>query len=160
MSVMPAHKLAHVLETIKRLWLKRQAAAMDDVTFHMTWLRDWSDYAASNTVNADIPGEKPARYCIRAVLVKPERADRNRQSIAHVVDGLSTPMHIEFHGQAGCEPAQRWFSARGGWCRAIFWSPQLATLGTNYRAGAVMTSWVPAEAHGKCPKATASRSIA
>ena len=57
---------------------------MDDVTFNMIMLRDWSDYAAINTVYAEyFPGEKPARYCIQCGLVKPD-ALIEIASIAHV----------------------------------------------------------------------------
>ena len=47
--------------------------SMDDVTFNHVFLKDWADYAAINGVYAEyFPGEKPARYCIRCDLVKPD----------------------------------------------------------------------------------------
>ena len=38
-----------------------------------TGTRDWADYAAINAVYAEyFPGDKPARYCIQAGLVRPD----------------------------------------------------------------------------------------
>ena len=62
----------HVLETIKTT-LEAAGATMTDVAFNHIFLRDFADYAAMNKVYAEyFPGAKPARYCIRADLVKPE----------------------------------------------------------------------------------------
>ena len=62
----------HVLETIKTT-LAAAGATLADVAFNHIFLRDFADYAAMNTVYAEyFPGAKPARYCIRADLVKPE----------------------------------------------------------------------------------------
>lgn len=73
----------HVLETIKRV-IETAGGSMDDVTFNMIMLKDWSDYPLINAVYAEyFPGEKPARYCIQAGLVKPE-ALIEIASIAHL----------------------------------------------------------------------------
>jgi aminoacrylate peracid reductase len=73
----------HVLETIKKV-IETAGGTMDDVTFNMIMLRDWSDYAAINLVYAEyFAGEKPARYCIQCGLVKPE-ALVEIASIAHI----------------------------------------------------------------------------
>ena len=62
----------HVLEVIK-VTLEAAGATMADVAFNQIFLRDLADYAAFNRVYAEyFPGAKPARYCIRADLVKPE----------------------------------------------------------------------------------------
>ena len=62
----------HVLETI-RTTLEAAGATLADVAFNSIFLRDFADYAAMNAVYAEFfPGAKPARYCIRADLVKPE----------------------------------------------------------------------------------------
>ncbi len=62
----------HVLETI-RTTLEAAGAALTDVAFNHIFLRDFADYPAMNKVYAEyFPGAKPARYCIRADLVKPE----------------------------------------------------------------------------------------
>ncbi|MCY7296916.1 pyrimidine utilization protein C [Alteromonas sp. a30] len=62
----------HVLETIKSV-VEEAGGTMDDVTFNTIIITDWDNYAAVNKVYAEyFPGEKPARYCIQAGLVKPE----------------------------------------------------------------------------------------
>ena len=46
---------------------------MADITFNMIFLKDFADYAQMNNVYAEyFPQNPPARYCIRADLVKPE----------------------------------------------------------------------------------------
>ena len=78
-----AAQTRHVLETIKGV-VEEAGGTMDDVTFNMIMVRDWSDYAAINVVYAEyFPGEKPARYCIQCGLVKPD-ALIEIASIAHV----------------------------------------------------------------------------
>ncbi len=73
----------HVLETIKKV-VKTAGGTLDDITFNMIMLRDWSDYAAINLVYAEyFAGEKPARYCIQCGLVKPD-ALVEIASIAHI----------------------------------------------------------------------------
>lgn len=67
-----AAQTRHVLDTIK-LTLEAAGATLADVAMNHIFLRDLSDYAAFNTVYADyFPGQKPARYCVRCDLVKPE----------------------------------------------------------------------------------------
>ncbi|RKP57801.1 pyrimidine utilization protein C [Pararobbsia silviterrae] len=81
-----AAQTRHVLETISRV-VAEAGGTMADVTFNMIMLRNWSDYAAINTVYAEFfPGEKPARYCIQCGLVK-EDALVEIASIAHIGDG-------------------------------------------------------------------------
>ncbi|WP_309544650.1 pyrimidine utilization protein C [Alkalilimnicola ehrlichii] len=78
-----AAQTRHVLETIKGV-VEEAGGTMDDVTFNMIMIREWSDYASINEVYAEyFPGEKPARYCIQCGLVKPE-ALIEIASIAHV----------------------------------------------------------------------------
>jgi aminoacrylate peracid reductase len=73
----------HVLEIISKV-VKEAGGTMADITFNMIMLRNWSDYAAINTVYAEyFPGEKPARYCIQCGLVK-EDALVEIASIAHI----------------------------------------------------------------------------
>ena len=61
-----------VLETIKSV-IETAGGTMDDVTMNHIFLKDWADYAALNKVYAEyFPGDKPARYCIRCDLVKPD----------------------------------------------------------------------------------------
>jgi aminoacrylate peracid reductase len=62
----------HVLETIKAV-LQAAGGSMKDVTFNHIFLADMSSYAAMNEVYREyFPESPPARYCIRADLVKPE----------------------------------------------------------------------------------------
>jgi aminoacrylate peracid reductase len=64
--------------------LKEAGGSMDDVTFNHIFVKDWADYAAINQVYAEyFPGDKPARYCIQAGLVKPD-ALVEIASVAHV----------------------------------------------------------------------------
>ncbi|MDO6443116.1 pyrimidine utilization protein C [Marinobacter sp. 2_MG-2023] len=73
----------HVLEAIKGV-VEAANGTMDDVTFNMIMVTDWDNYAAVNKVYAEyFPGEKPARYCIKCELVKPD-ALVEIASIAHV----------------------------------------------------------------------------
>ena len=67
-----AAQTRHVLETI-RITLEVAGASMADVAFNHIFLTDWAHYAAINAVYAEFfPGDKPARYCIRCGLVKPD----------------------------------------------------------------------------------------
>ena len=62
----------HVLETIKSV-LEAAGGSLKDVTFNHIFLSDLSGYAAMNEVYREyFPENPPARYCIRADLVKPE----------------------------------------------------------------------------------------
>jgi aminoacrylate peracid reductase len=59
-----------VLETIKTT-LEAAGATMADVAMNHIFLKDFADYAAFNKVYAEyFPGNKPARYCVKAELVK------------------------------------------------------------------------------------------
>jgi aminoacrylate peracid reductase len=61
-----------VLDTIKTT-LEAAGATLAGVAFNHIFLKDLADYAAFNTVYAEyFPGPKPARYCIKTELVKPE----------------------------------------------------------------------------------------
>lgn len=78
-----AAQTRHVLETIKGV-VEAAGGSMDDVTFNMIMLTDWTNYTKVNEVYAEyFPGEKPARYCIQCGLVKPD-ALIEIASIAHV----------------------------------------------------------------------------
>lgn len=78
-----AAQTRHVLETIKGI-VEEAGGTMDDVTFNTILITDWDNYAAINEVYAQyFPGEKPARYCIKVGLVKPD-ALIEIASIAHI----------------------------------------------------------------------------
>jgi aminoacrylate peracid reductase len=60
-----------VLETIRSV-LEAAGGSMKDITFNHIFLTDMSDYAGMNEVYREyFPKDPPARYCIRADLVKP-----------------------------------------------------------------------------------------
>jgi aminoacrylate peracid reductase len=62
----------HVLETIKSV-LETAGGSMRDITFNHIFLANMADYAAMNEVYREyFPERPPARYCIRADLVRPE----------------------------------------------------------------------------------------
>ena len=62
----------HVLESIKSV-LAAAGATTADITFNQIFLKDLGDYAAMNEVYKEyFPKNSPARYCIRADLVRPE----------------------------------------------------------------------------------------
>jgi aminoacrylate peracid reductase len=62
----------HVLEAI-RTTVEAAGGAMTDIAFNTIFLKDYGDYAAMNAVYAEyFPGAKPARFCIKAELVKPD----------------------------------------------------------------------------------------
>ncbi len=61
----------HVLEIIKSV-IETAGGTMADVTMNHIFVTDWANYAAVNEVYATyFPGDKPARYCVQAGLVKP-----------------------------------------------------------------------------------------
>jgi len=61
-----------VLESIKSV-VEATGGSLRDVAFNHIFLRDLGDYAAMNQVYREyFPATPPARYCIRADLVKPE----------------------------------------------------------------------------------------
>jgi aminoacrylate peracid reductase len=61
-----------VLESIKSV-IEAAGGTLDDVVFNQIFLKDLADYKAMNEVYAEyFPKEPPARYCIRADLVREE----------------------------------------------------------------------------------------
>ncbi|TYC87754.1 pyrimidine utilization protein C [Novosphingobium sp. BW1] len=67
-----AGQTRHILEVIK-VTLEAAGGTMADIAMNHIFLKDLDDYAAFNAVYAEyFPDDKPARYCIRADLVKPE----------------------------------------------------------------------------------------
>jgi len=62
----------HVLESVKAV-VEAAGGSMSDIAYNAIILKDLADYAAMNKVYAEyFPQNPPARYCIRADLVKPE----------------------------------------------------------------------------------------
>jgi aminoacrylate peracid reductase len=67
-----AAQTRHVLETIKTT-VEAAGGTMADIAMNHIFLKDMADYAAFNSVYAEyFTGDKPARYCLRADLVKPD----------------------------------------------------------------------------------------
>jgi aminoacrylate peracid reductase len=61
-----------VLESIKSV-IEAGGGTLADIAFNHIFLKDLADYAKMNAVYAEyFPKEPPARYCIRADLVRPE----------------------------------------------------------------------------------------
>ncbi|MSO80169.1 MAG: pyrimidine utilization protein C [Alphaproteobacteria bacterium] len=61
-----------VLEAIKSV-IVAAGGSMADIAFNHIFLKDLADYASMNEVYREyFPKDPPARYCIRADLVKPE----------------------------------------------------------------------------------------
>lgn len=61
-----------VLESIKAV-VEAAGGSMADVTYNAIFLKDLGDYAAMNAVYKEyFPAAFPARYCIKADLVRPE----------------------------------------------------------------------------------------
>jgi aminoacrylate peracid reductase len=61
----------HILESIKSV-LTAAGGSLSDIAFNHIFLADMKDYAAMNDVYREyFPSNPPARYCIRADLVKP-----------------------------------------------------------------------------------------
>ncbi len=72
-----------VLDAIKSI-VEAGGGTLDDITFNTIFLKDLADYAAMNEVyKTYFPIDPPARYCIRADLVRPELLVEI-SSIAHV----------------------------------------------------------------------------
>jgi len=68
----PAAQTRHILEAIKTT-LEAAGASLADVAMNHIFLKSFADYAAFNSVYAEyFPGDKPARYCVQAALVKPD----------------------------------------------------------------------------------------
>lgn len=67
-----ARQTRHVLDAIETT-VRAAGGSMADIAMNHIFLKDLADYAAFNAVYAEyFPGAKPARYCIKAELVKPE----------------------------------------------------------------------------------------
>ena len=67
-----AAQTRHVLEVIATT-LAAAGATLADVAMNHIFLKDLGDYAAFNQVYAEFfPGAKPARYCVKCELVKPD----------------------------------------------------------------------------------------
>ena len=65
-------KTRQVLDNIKAV-LEAAGGGLQDVVFNAIFLADMADYAAMNAVYREyFPQDPPARYCIRADLVRPE----------------------------------------------------------------------------------------
>jgi aminoacrylate peracid reductase len=61
-----------ILESIRSV-LEAAGGSLRDVAFNQIFLKDLKDYAAMNEAYREFfPAQPPARYCIRADLVKPE----------------------------------------------------------------------------------------
>jgi len=61
-----------VLDTIKDI-VEAGGGTLADIAFNSIFLKDLADYAAMNEVyKTYFPSNPPARYCIRADLVRPE----------------------------------------------------------------------------------------
>ena len=61
-----------VLEAVKSV-IEAAGGSMSNVVYNMIFLKDLADYAAMNEVYGQYFSEKPpARFCIRADLVRPE----------------------------------------------------------------------------------------
>jgi len=72
-----------VLDAIKGI-VEAGGGTLADITFNSIFLKDLADYAAMNEVyRTYFPADPPARYCIRADLVRPEFLVEI-SSIAHV----------------------------------------------------------------------------
>jgi aminoacrylate peracid reductase len=72
-----------VLNAIKAV-VEAAGGTMADIVFNSIFLKDLADYAAMNEVYREFfPSQPPARYCIRADLVRPEFLVEIA-SIAHV----------------------------------------------------------------------------
>ena len=61
-----------ILESIRSV-VEAAGGSLKDVAFNQIFLKDLKDYGAMNEVYREyFPAQPPARYCIRADLVKPE----------------------------------------------------------------------------------------
>ena len=61
-----------VIESVRSV-VEAAGGALSDVAFNQIFLTDYANYAAMNEVYGEYFGDNsPARYCIKAELVKPE----------------------------------------------------------------------------------------
>lgn len=62
----------HVLESIRSV-VEAAGGSMKDIAYNMIFLKDLEDYQAMNEVYGEYFGtQPPARFCIKADLVRPE----------------------------------------------------------------------------------------
>ena len=81
-----AAQTRQVLETIKSV-VEAGGGTLNDVVFNQIFLADMAHYQAMNAVYREyFPEQPPARYCIRAELVRPEFLVEIA-STAHVSNG-------------------------------------------------------------------------
>ena len=75
-----------VLNAIKSV-IETAGGTMSDIAYNAIFLKDLADYAAMNEVYREFfPSEPPARYCIRADLVRRNSWSRFRRSRISVAD--------------------------------------------------------------------------
>jgi aminoacrylate peracid reductase len=68
-----AGQTEHVLESIKAV-LEAGGSGLDDVVMNQVFITDYANYGRMNDVYARYFGQtRPARYCIKAELVNPDR---------------------------------------------------------------------------------------
>ena len=61
-----------VLDTITKV-VEAAGGTMADVVSNQLFIKDWADFPEVNKAYTDyFPGDKPARYCVACVLVKPD----------------------------------------------------------------------------------------
>lgn len=62
----------HVLESIRSV-VEAAGGSMENIAYNMIFLKDLNDYQAMNEIYGEyFSTQPPARFCIRADLVKPE----------------------------------------------------------------------------------------
>ena len=67
-----ATQTRNVLESIRSV-VEASGGEISNIVYNMIFIKDLDDYELMNTVYRDyFPNEPPARWCIRADLVKPE----------------------------------------------------------------------------------------
>ena len=78
-----ATQTRHVLESIRSV-VEASGGELSNIVYNMIFIKDLDDYELMNTVYREyFPNEPPARWCIRADLVKPEFLIEI-SSIAHI----------------------------------------------------------------------------
>ena len=78
-----ATQTRHVLESIRSV-VEESGGQISNIVYNMIFIKDLDDYELMNTIYREyFPSEPPARWCIRADLVKPEFLIEI-SSIAHI----------------------------------------------------------------------------
>ena len=78
-----ATQTRHVLESIRSV-VEASGGELSNIVYNMIFIKDLDDYELMNTIYREyFPSEPPARWCIRADLVKPEFLIEI-SSIAHI----------------------------------------------------------------------------